>query len=902
MFTRLLALQASAGSGKTFALAIRYICLLYQGANPAGILTLTFTNKSANEMKERISKILKNLETHEVELDVISKELELSKQQVLDKQTKIYDNFIRSDIKISTIDSFVGSILRKFSFYFGINPHFGIDFSLNSKELTTIFLQQCHKNSLYPSLIKFLSHIDTQSMFDIFDNLYAYDYHYNSKKNSFINQEEYKKSFYKLREYILNTNVSTAGIKAMKDGDILSIISRTWMGKESLKDYAYFKKIYTSEMDIYFDDMKQEFLEYILKYEQSMLSNIFQFYDIYLQSKLIYNRQNNKLTFDDVSYFVSKLLLNHINKEFFYFRLDAKVDHILLDEYQDTSFGQFEILSPLIEEIVSGQGVKDFKTFFYVGDVKQSIYRFRGANALIFEYTKELFDVKLSNLGTNYRSLYKVVEFVNSVFQDKIKGYIPQIPYHKNGGYVEYNSSEDIKELVSNKLKYILDCGANESDIAILVEKNKDAKELQEYINETLPDIQVTTEPNVALLESKSVKPLVEYLKYLYFQTNIHKINFNVLIGREFDSEVELCDDMKNLISTPLLIKNAIKTFDLSVDDNLLKFIELSYHFGDYESFLFNLDDISQKEIFSSKNKIKILTIHKSKGLEFDHVILMDSLAISKKQRPKKILYGYDGIKMNKVFYNIKARENIDKEYQNIKEIEQTNEYIDNLNKYYVGLTRAKNSIIMCAKESKSNFEFLGIDKFWDGKIQVKSKIERNKEVEFGYESQSYGLQNSSKTTAFVSEVKNLENINFGIALHYMLEMMGDFSLSNIDNAYMATKNRFANMLSVEQLQDIKNRVECLMVDEHFVELIANAKIYKEYPIYTIDKNYQIDLLIEKENKVIIVDYKSGKFNDSYIEKLEQYKMYLSKTFKQKINLELCFISKDSIRFILIDK
>ncbi|CAA6816235.1 MAG: DNA helicase UvrD [uncultured Campylobacterales bacterium] len=893
MIDKFLALGASAGSGKTFALAIRYIALLYMGANPSRVLTLTFTNKAANEMRERISNILSDLENKELELSVLSKTLGVSTKELLAKKNDIYNKFLKSDIKISTIDSFVSSILRKFSFYFGINPDFEVDFSIDEEELKKIFIKNIKKSNKYKSLIKFLSVIEENSMFEIFDNLYAYDFVYDEDEVENSNTD-YKKNFYRIKEHFLNCEgLSNSAKKALNDNEILELLNKTWMSKDSLKEYSYFKKCHNEQVDVYFAELKKDFLEYLLGYEKNVFKKIFEFYEIYLQSKLEYSKRYNKLSFDDMSYFVSKLMLENINKEFFYFRLDARIDHILLDEYQDTSFKQFEILKPLISEIISGFGASEFKTFFYVGDVKQSIYRFRGANSLIFDYTKDLFRVNLNNLDTNYRSSKGVVEFVNKVFETKIKDYIPQIADQTKSGYIEYISDEDIKENVLKSLKSLLDKGAAHSDIAVLVENNKEAKELQEYITDKIKNISIATEPNIVLSKSKSVKPVVEYLKYIYFKEMIHKTNFNALIGEEFDykKEFEYTESITDNI------KKIIQVYELSVDDNLLKFIEFSYSFDDFEELLFNIESISQKEIFDSSNKIKILTIHKSKGLEFDHVIIMDSLSSRIPSNRKKILYKYDGIRLEKIFFKIKGRGNVDSEYNNATQLEKQNEYIDKLNKYYVAFTRAKNSLIICAKKEKSNFDFLEIDDFSLGNIEVKQKQE-TKKLEFEYESKFYGLQNVKKDNKSDREVKNLDKINFGTSLHYMLEMMGDLNPENLKSASNAMSNRFCNILSDLALEDISKRVKNLVLNKEFINLIKDAKIYKEYPIYDNTSVSYIDLLIEKDDEVIILDYKTGIFSDKYTNQLSNYKnLFKSKTSK-KIITKLCFINKDQIKII----
>ena len=123
------AYEASAGSGKTFALVVRYISLLFMKAKAESILALTFTNKAANEMRVRIATVLKELHLshREAELNEICKILELPKDQLLKQSKTILHNFLQADIKIITIDKFLSTILRKFSLNLGLMPDFLVD-------------------------------------------------------------------------------------------------------------------------------------------------------------------------------------------------------------------------------------------------------------------------------------------------------------------------------------------------------------------------------------------------------------------------------------------------------------------------------------------------------------------------------------------------------------------------------------------------------------------------------------------------------------------------------------------------------------------------------------------------------------------------------------------------------
>ncbi len=111
----------------------------------------------------------------------------------------------------------------------------------------------------------------------------------------------------------------------------------------------------------------------------------------------------NTLSFDDTLFLTHKLLSeNGIDRDFIYFKLDSTFKHILLDEFQDTSTVQFLLLKPLLDEIFSGGD--DFRSFFYVGDTKQSLYRFRGGREELFFKVGKQYGIDIVMMDTNYRS------------------------------------------------------------------------------------------------------------------------------------------------------------------------------------------------------------------------------------------------------------------------------------------------------------------------------------------------------------------------------------------------------------------------------------------------------------------------------------------------------------------
>jgi len=127
LIQKYLALKASAGSGKTFALSIRYISLLFLDVNPTSILTLTFTNKAALEMSSRIYQTLLNLGNDKLVLDELQDKTTLTEDKLLEKKQDVLNRFINSELSIYTIDKFVNKILREFSGFIGVSDDFSID-------------------------------------------------------------------------------------------------------------------------------------------------------------------------------------------------------------------------------------------------------------------------------------------------------------------------------------------------------------------------------------------------------------------------------------------------------------------------------------------------------------------------------------------------------------------------------------------------------------------------------------------------------------------------------------------------------------------------------------------------------------------------------------------------------
>ncbi len=173
MFINNLAYEASAGSGKTFMLVVRYLSLLFKGAEPSKILALTFTNKAANEMQERIVQTLEELQNRG-ELDEIAKVTELSREYLLANRKRVLDEFLNSNTKIMTIDSFFTKILRKFSLYASLMPDFSTFGSQHELKLLSRFLKEVSVAGKKETLItlSLASNKRLTNIFELLDEFY----------------------------------------------------------------------------------------------------------------------------------------------------------------------------------------------------------------------------------------------------------------------------------------------------------------------------------------------------------------------------------------------------------------------------------------------------------------------------------------------------------------------------------------------------------------------------------------------------------------------------------------------------------------------------------------------------------------------------------------------------------
>lgn len=413
--------SSPAGSGKTERLARRYIELLELGVKPERILTITFTEKAAAEMKERIFKILEK------------ENLALLK--------KVKHDVLK--LRISTIHSFCLSLLERFAPFIGLEPEIKVldDPSILWFDVVDDTLHNIAETEPDGRDYKMIMDLIAQERFRGWSVL----------RRLFQTLFDCRAAAQRAKVGLPEKNELIPLIKELYDNPV---------GRGRIPDYVelFPDKINTKQiqqakerLDINFSSFltqsKQprrqgfnaeerawavkmaEYRKLIISYTSTIRAlRIFHLFKRRFLSKYQEReRQNSQADFTDLELLTHQLIFKNPEWSNILYSFDEHTDHILVDEFQDTNFLQWSIIDKLSEEWRAGYGAKQTRTIqptiFLVGDDKQSIYYFRGANAQVFAdartkletwYRKDKFEYE--EVKDNYRSLQAIIDFTNHLF------------------------------------------------------------------------------------------------------------------------------------------------------------------------------------------------------------------------------------------------------------------------------------------------------------------------------------------------------------------------------------------------------------------------------------------------------------------------------------------------------
>ncbi|WP_104697256.1 MULTISPECIES: RecB-like helicase [unclassified Helicobacter] len=874
---QLLTLRASAGSGKTFALTLRYLGLLFLGAKTSEILALTFTKKAAQEMQERITKALEEI-SQDKQANIYFQKLQeyysLEESYIIQQIPRVYQDFFTSSPKITTIDSFFNLVVKKFCWYVGLSKHYTIK-KQNQDKINETFL-----HLLSPSIYSKLLHFFTQQKsisFSFFEEINHDILELHKQETSSLSNlgNEILNIAKEIKQEILKYSEDTTATKVIKTESINALLGGTPHWILDGVNYRFFKKFNLNCQPL-FELLQEKIQAYYDLKEKEMLNILIDFVPNYKKARHIINQKDASLDFSDITLKAYEILNQQVDRDFFYFRLDDRINHILIDEFQDTNKIQYNILYPLIEEIKSGSGRISDRSLFFVGDSKQSIYGFRGSDSSIFELISKF--TQDENLPYNYRSEFNVIDFNNQVFEKVFHNYIPQqCPKDTKEGYIKVYEkvleSELIQERVLDSIQLLLKNNIQPNDIAILCYTNDNLEEIKSFLASHLKNIPLITETNLKLTQRKQPQILIQALIYAKSSNELYLKNITKLLGLTYDTALNIpAYDPKIPLSKYIYL--LMQHFSIC-DSFAKKFLEISFLYEDIESFLNEIEKIDIDPIKEHLDGIKLLTIHGSKGLEFDHVIVCDRLKNKNSQGPKFI------VDENKIWFNQKNREYFDKNFSQALEKEKNKQRVEENNVLYVAFTRAKKSLFVIPKETRSAFETLNLRPVEIGTLitqKEKSSSLAQDTISLPIIQKDYGKQEAFLTQR---EILRHQDIIFGEAIHYALEYLIGFNLT-LDHLKQKLLNTYGFMLDAHTLETIFLRIQSLMKNEIFLQLLDNKKVYAETTFLQDLTLSRIDTLLIGEKEVVILDYKSGSQKIEHQEQVQEYLTFAKSYFKDK--------------------
>ncbi|GAA8137835.1 RecB-like helicase [Helicobacter pylori] len=917
-----MALKASAGSGKTFALSVRFLALLFKGANPSEILTLTFTKKATAEMKERILDYLKILQKENLENEKekeksqnILKELEekyhLNPDLVQNSAQKIYQRFLNAEIRISTIDAFFQSILRKFCWFVGLSANFEVNedtkahqqqlnegflSALNGEQLEelSVFIAQCLSYDSYTSdsileRLRFLK-----------NKLYLFD---SNEKEPAFDEEGFLEKLRSLNQQIQSIETASDGAKtAIKCDDFRGFLnsSLTWLKKKS--EYRDFKKLkdeiptLESECEEIENDLK--------RYYEARETAIFKKFPKFIQ---LYDKATSKiqaLDFDAIKDKVHVLLNGYeeMPAEFFYFRLDSRIAHILIDEFQDTSLNDYKILAPFIDEIKAGIGqAKWHRSVFFVGDVKQSIYAFRGSFSSLFESVSK--DFYHDNLQFNHRSSPLIINYVNTIFkkayQNSPTAYLDQkYPKtsqnkHATDGYVKVslvaNEKELLLEQILKEAKNLLEHRIEPKDITILCATNKDALGIKNYLQENLSAIRPSTESSAKLSQFVETKIIKNALKYALVEEPykpFYKHSVLKLAGYLHDDAIALPGFNPKKENVAGFVWKVMEWFEL-YGERAQICLELAVGCEDANEFL---EKLEAKKIASFNAKgTQIMTIHASKGMQFPYVIVCERLGKPKSNNSNQFLEEYNGTELVRLYYRMKNREVVDKDYARALDKEKAAKENEETNVYYVAFTRAELGLIVVAKdkgqkkdqkesESKGMREKLDLAPLEEGEIApVISSQKEPLIASVLIKPHAYGEQVQEieeEPDSDYEKNNDQEAINFGIALHKGLEYQYAYNIPK--KSVLEYLNYHHGFYGLDY-QALEESLELFENNTEIQALFKNLALRGEVAFLFEGVVSRIDVLLwDKGQNLYVLDYKSSQnYQQSHKAQVSHYAAFL---------------------------
>lgn len=1006
--------SAGAGSGKTAVLSERVIYKIENGIHVNELLILTFTKAAAAEMKDRIRKKISKREEFKSELDLIN------------------------SAYITTFDSFALSIVKRYHYLLNITNNINITddsivqicknkildetfeelYALEDEEFIKLIKERTIKNdkTIRTNILKLGNIIDGYIDPDAFYNYVLNEFYTEENINNLIDEyrellkEKYKcvlMEYDNMSYYFDSDYLSKIDLSDLVNFDDFTFVSTFRLPsvprntEEEAKNAKNKLKLSIDELLYYkkYGDINKIKENILSTYDD--VKTIIKIIKKYLNKLNKYKSEEGIYTFNDIASMAIKILSDNedVRNE-----LKYSFKEIMIDEYQDTNDVQDKFIS-LIEN----------NNVYMVGDIKQSIYKFRGSNPSIFmdkynSYSKNINGYKI-DLIKNFRSRSQVLNNINRMFEllmdDDIGGarykeshemiygntsydnetfndfnydasileYENETNEYSNNEIEIFTIAKDIKEkMSSNFMVFDKDTSkmrkATYNDFVIILDRSKyfdDYKKIFEYMGiplTILKDDKLNVNNDILL-----IKNILDFIirindgdfnqefkydfisiarSFLYEYSD--SLIFEIFANNSF-KETSIFKDFSNIKSINSKICSAIYEEIIDISD----FYNKLYKVGDYENVnarletLYNLSnnlnelgytiydfrdylnniieigiDIKYSSYKDNSDSVKVMTIHKSKGLEYPVCYFADI-------NHKFNISDMKDLVIADKKYGLLLPATVEENNSIIKELYKNSylkeEISEKIRLFYVALTRAREKIIIILPsmetfkyEKDENgvilsllrkkfiklsdliygikeylpeyFESINIEKLNLSKNYLyKKKIEELKSFdidkiyvnEINIHNEVVDEEHFSKETHELLTKENRTNMRYGTHFHEVLELF-DFKKKN----YEVISEEF-----------IVNKIKHMLMNPIFND-IENANIYKEYEFYYSESNVNyhgiIDLMIEHDDHIDIIDYKLKNTTDSnYIKQLNGYKKYIESISEKNVNLYLYSILDEKI-------
>ena len=1034
--------KSSAGSGKTYTLVKEFLKITLSSPESSryrGILAITFTNKAANEMKERVLHALQAIAENAHSEGTVSflfqdltTELELEENELRKRAKGVLQHILHhySDFAISTIDKFTYKIVRIFAQDLKIPMNFEVelegDFFLK-RAIDTLISKVGTDKTVTKALLEFIeSKADDEASTDIRNNLLKFsknlldeegvkhiDYLLTvSVEQLFEVKNKLQKAINEFDSELCNIGKEVL-IKIKNDNLTASAFANGERGIVKYFEYLANKRyenyeptstaLKTIEQNKWYAGKASESekaaidglilfitdsfykVQSILQEKNSTINlyrlayeNIYPIIVLTEIEKVLneFRLEKNVMHISEFNKRIAKIIANE-PMPFIYERFGEKYANFMIDEFQDTSVLQWQNLLPLVDNSLAEGNFN-----MLVGDGKQAIYRWRGGEASQFS---ELPSLKKSNddsllrqereaslkrwyiekkLTQNFRSKREVIEFNNFFFRSMVNanstlesltsiyGNLEQEFNPQNtGGYVRIEAiDKDLEEENENHRKILetiqqaLDDGYALKDIAILCRTNKTASKIASFLLEN--NISVVSSESLLLESADVIRFAVSYLKYInnsedktvqleialfllknkYIEADIHEFLSKLITANSFKN---LCKEYGFVLEAdyttglPLyeLVERIFNHFNLytTYDPYITFFLDFVFKYtvstdntiigllDEWEAKKHKLSIITPEGIHA----VSIMTIHKSKGLEFPVVIVPFLNWEVKNSKDNVWINSEDEILPKSML--IRLKKEIEKtNFSHLYANENESSLLDTFNVLYVAFTRPRERLYVFAKETTKNISkyflpFLQNHEGWNSSLSVFEYGTAVKQVtaklQTSINEQATNITFSNwrkklKIALRANEYWDTETFDkekeYGNKLHAILAKIdSEKDIEREVNAALLSgnivadecENFVAKIKSLLQLPEIKSLFE-----------VGSRNTKNEAEIITLSgESYRPDKVIFDNNSVVVLDYKTGKSRESHLHQLIKYKTLLQEMGYAKVHGYILYTKEEKV-------